>query len=337
MADDDENEIKQKRLEAKRTYNRLLAARNRQRTKDEISTLTANVEFHKDRADKLEKKNAELLDEIQVLSVANRILKERLQLLEQQQQQQQQHAGFAASAAAIQGGPTCVGPSTTMHNAGSAVLESSSAIRQPDLSIFGSGSNGSGGNGSLDSIDQRYQELTGFLSGIPRGGSGGIVSDPLSSMSGSPLDQNAAAASLPPNDRLTNLLAQELSIEEMDCLIRLVSTRNHAKIHVGNDRPHSSQGAEWARQGISDTGVHPATSSTIDSLAQLLLHGPSSRVAAAAPATPISVSVDTRDPTAQLRRQQIFAGPENRSRLQQAVARPTAEKYPPQQHQQQRK
>jgi hypothetical protein len=333
MADDDENENKQRRLEAKRAYNRLLSARNRQRTKDKISTLASKVEFHKERADKLEKKNAELLDEVQALSVANQRLTQRLQLLEQQQQQ---HPGFAASAAGILGGrlQACVG--------GSAVLKSSSAIRRPDLAIFGYASTG-GGGGSLDVVDQLSLELTGFLSGIPRGGSGsgGILSDPLlsgsisglsASMSGSPLDQPVAASSLPPNDQLTNLIAQELSIQEMDRLIRLLSSRNNVKIHVGNDVPHPSLGPAWARQGISDADVHPATSSTISSLAQLL-HSSSSRVAAA-PAMPISV--DTHAPTAQLLRQQIYARSENSTQLLQAVARPTTEKYP-QQQQQQRK
>jgi hypothetical protein len=71
----------QRRLEAKREYNRRLSALKRQQVKAEIAALTANAEMQKDRADKCERENIRLLDQVRVLSEANQNLTERLDRL----------------------------------------------------------------------------------------------------------------------------------------------------------------------------------------------------------------------------------------------------------------
>ena len=78
---DKDNAEKIRQIEAKRDYNRRLSARNRARVKEEIETLAAKAEMQKDRADKCERENIRLLDQVRVLSEANQNLTERLNRL----------------------------------------------------------------------------------------------------------------------------------------------------------------------------------------------------------------------------------------------------------------
>jgi hypothetical protein len=63
------------KLEAKRAYNRLNAARARKRTKDQLEDLCRKVERLADKNDKLEERNEELMKRIALLTDENRVLR----------------------------------------------------------------------------------------------------------------------------------------------------------------------------------------------------------------------------------------------------------------------
>jgi hypothetical protein len=64
-----------RKLEAKRAYNRLNAARARKRTKDQIADLCRKVERLTDKTEKQQEKNEELLKRIALLTDENRVLR----------------------------------------------------------------------------------------------------------------------------------------------------------------------------------------------------------------------------------------------------------------------
>jgi hypothetical protein len=72
---DPEAEDEARKLETKRAYNRLNAARARKRTKDQIADLCRKVGRLTDKIEKQQEKNEELLQRIALLTDENRVLR----------------------------------------------------------------------------------------------------------------------------------------------------------------------------------------------------------------------------------------------------------------------
>lgn len=71
-------EEERQKLDAKRAYNRLNAARARKRTKDQLSSLCRKVESYSDKNEQLEASNQDLLKKVSALSDENKILRRLL-------------------------------------------------------------------------------------------------------------------------------------------------------------------------------------------------------------------------------------------------------------------
>jgi hypothetical protein len=256
MADDNNNsnddEQQRRRLEAKREYNRVLSAQKRQRTKDEITALAAQVEFHADRADKLETKNVELLQLVQVLTAERQRLHERIQ----QQQLTISNTNGSSSSSSRRSATT----TTTIAGGGGGggLLVAGPLPANAHLLHQGSSTGGGGDRHALatgatafgteawspppplstDVVDQRYLQLARLLSGVAGsnggGGGGGGGFDPVLG-----IDSSRSAAALPARggQLLDHLLASSLvppiynndtarqrplsQVQELDLLIRL--------------------------------------------------------------------------------------------------------------------
>ncbi|GKZ01319.1 hypothetical protein MPSEU_001082900 [Mayamaea pseudoterrestris] len=70
--------LEQRRLEAKRSYNRMNAARARQRTKQQIEDLSSEVDQYTARNIQLQRLNVELVRQVESLSNENALLRQRL-------------------------------------------------------------------------------------------------------------------------------------------------------------------------------------------------------------------------------------------------------------------
>jgi hypothetical protein len=301
MADDDE-ERQRRRLEAKREYNRVLSAQKRQQTKDEITALAAKAEFHADRADKLETKNRQLLQQIDLLTTERQWLSDRLR--------QQLTTATTGDVGLVPAGQPLANASLQRN------AMAGGGGDRPALAIATWGTRTTTGAPPRNtSLDERYNmHLTGLLSGTvgtSNGDGGGSSSSGFDSVLGVRVSRSSAtlpgreqqsllqpgqlhASTFNQNDTILHTARQQqhhpLNAQELDLLIRLNS--NSAMMMPGTR--HHSRGT--TSDSASASIAIPASSSALTEDAEsLILAHILATTAQAASSSPSSSSSSYRE------------------------------------------